>query len=1132
MTEVPQATSFRLLGPFEIAAHGGRLTRFPTRRAQALLCVLLLEHGRSVSRERLCDMFWPNADAEGARASLRQELAVVRRALRQIGVEPPESVQDGVRFTLCGCVCDILELQALDSAPSLDLLSALCRGPLCEGMVGPTEAFEDYVSSHRLRLSERALALGLNLMERMALGKAEGDFVSTAKWVLELDPAQEVAHRALMSHYAKIGQAVLALRQYDLCREIMKTEFDIDPERETEALAARIRAGTQGGEASAAVDTVTSRRPLAILAIAATPSRSAGNPEGPDALRILSDALTELADEVCVPLGGELAGAFGAQVFVAFGVNGAQEHDLESAVRAGLRLVHQGIAPDGPIIRCALDYGPCVLGRGSDMGTRFDGLPLLWTQSRLGTIPPGEFWISDAIRAALPWIVAVQVDKAAAAWRIDRLDGRDTRFDHQKRSQRLTRFVGREAETDRIEAGWREVEAGSAVRLHIEGEPGIGKSRLCHQFATSLELRGGRILRFQGSPFLTGVVLGPFTALWDEASSPPGSRADARLNRAKADIAAAIRRASADQPMAVLIEDIQWCDPTTLDFIEDLGSLLDGSPILLLTTGRGFGRDRPTNEVLRLQRLDPVNAWDMAATILPDRVGRRIMEDIVRRSAGIPLCIEEFCRVAAEHPLVPSLTDIPASIEAAFFAQIDRLTEPERALLEAASLLGHRFEYGLLSATYDLELARMRPLLDALRREGLLYVTGRLPHAILEFRTAVVQEVVRRHLSQDRSRAFSARAARYLEVRYQSGEHAAAAMAAAHWAEADAPLKTVEWSLKAARGAIELSAPQEAVAHLERARAQIVHLAPRQQTVYEIETLSLLGPQLLAAKGFADPEVHEVNDRLRALAVEKKSPLAPQAHWGLWSYLVVRAELDQAAEVATALRRSEIDAPRAPRWLGPGLHYMDGLNAFYRGEFRRALIELEAGDKTVPDDHDVSNVDILGIDLSVAAGAYRAWCHAFLKDASSASEEAEAAALRAEDGGHGFSSAFARVMAAVSYLFLDRPDLAAPHAKIAASLAEEYCFAQISSQATICLGHIEGLSGDRGGLLRLERGLNMYLATGARLAVPYARYWLCQGYARAGRRAKADEQIRLIKAHVSRTGERYFDKHMQRGEQI
>ena len=123
-------------------------------------------------------------------------------------------------------------------------------------------------------------------------------------------------------------------------------------------------------------------------------------------------------------------------------------------------------------------------------------------------------------------------------------------------------------------------------------------------------------------------------------------------------------------------------------------------------------------------------------------------------------------------------------------------------------------------------------------------------------------------------------------------------------------------------------------------------------------------------------------------------------------------------------------------------------------------------------------------------------------------------------------------MAAVSYLFLDRPDLAAPHAKIAASLAEEYCFAQISSQATICLGHIEGLSGDRGGLLRLERGLNMYLATGARLAVPYARYWLCQGYARAGRRAKADEQIRLIKAHVSRTGERYFDKHMQRGEQI
>lgn len=255
--------SLNLLGPPEVRL-GGRLLAFPTRKALALLIYLALE-GDSQPRQHLAALLWPEASPTRSLASLRNNLNRLQTSLHPIG-------EDGSPVAYLSITHDRLALNpdadifidlhtvaraytlaradrssriSPDGSASLPLLlsAAGCqRGDFLVGFsLGDAPGFDDWVAIQRETWRRR---LGLILDRLSEIQFASGEFArateTDAHWI-ELDALNEVAYRHKMRAHFAAGERGLALETYEACRSILATELSVEPEPDTEALAALIR---------------------------------------------------------------------------------------------------------------------------------------------------------------------------------------------------------------------------------------------------------------------------------------------------------------------------------------------------------------------------------------------------------------------------------------------------------------------------------------------------------------------------------------------------------------------------------------------------------------------------------------------------------------------------------------------------------------------------------------------------------------------------------------------------------------------------------------------------------------------------------------------------------------------------
>jgi len=253
----------RLLGNFEVwrdQTPQGHV--FETDSARALFAWLCLNYGKTIRRDALAALIWPDKPQTAALSALRTTFTRIRRALDAgaDGLSPLRADAQTVTLTLTDeWTVDALRFEqaiahihahphrrVIGCPACLDLLRqavACYEGELLAGLSIESDAFQDWLTHQREHFHRAALEAMGHLAERALL---EADWAAArafAERQLRLEPWREEAHRQMMTALAHEGQRTAALAQYQTCRRVLQKEFGADPEAETCRLGEAIREG-------------------------------------------------------------------------------------------------------------------------------------------------------------------------------------------------------------------------------------------------------------------------------------------------------------------------------------------------------------------------------------------------------------------------------------------------------------------------------------------------------------------------------------------------------------------------------------------------------------------------------------------------------------------------------------------------------------------------------------------------------------------------------------------------------------------------------------------------------------------------------------------------------------------------
>jgi TolB-like protein/cytochrome c-type biogenesis protein CcmH/NrfG len=246
MAHLPSKTSvlhLAILGGFIAEGLNGRPVNITSKKNRALLAILALSAQLSAGRDRLANLLWSDRDDAHARSSLRQSIALLRKEVGEATLAAVIIADEAISLVADRVEVDALEFlqlaQATD-AVSLRRAAELYRGELLAGLSISDPAFDDWLTGERARFGE----IAIRALDRLVLLERGPAQIATAQRLLALDQLREASHRALMQAYANNGENGLALKQFEICKGLLRKELDAEPARETQDLRKDIAAIT------------------------------------------------------------------------------------------------------------------------------------------------------------------------------------------------------------------------------------------------------------------------------------------------------------------------------------------------------------------------------------------------------------------------------------------------------------------------------------------------------------------------------------------------------------------------------------------------------------------------------------------------------------------------------------------------------------------------------------------------------------------------------------------------------------------------------------------------------------------------------------------------------------------------
>ena len=289
----------------------------------------------------------------------------------------------------------------------------------------------------------------------------------------------------------------------------------------------------------------------------------------------------------------------------------------------------------------------------------------------------------------------------------------------------------------------------------------------------------------------------------------------------------------------MIFEDAHWTDPTSLELLGRAVDRIASLRILLIVTFRpefappwiGW----PHVTALTINRLAQRDIDAMIDRVIGNKsLPAGIRQDIIERTDGIPLFVEEMTKAVLEAEgegearrtaaAVPSpAVSVPASLHASLMARLDRLG-PAKEVAQIGAAIGREFSHALLAAVVRKPEAELNSALDRLIAAGLLFRQGVPPHATYLFKHALVQDAAYGTLLREPRRALHARIAETLETQFADVAENQPELLARHYTEAGLIEKAAGLWGKAGQRSRERSALVEAIEHLTRALDQIATL--------------------------------------------------------------------------------------------------------------------------------------------------------------------------------------------------------------------------------------------------------------------------------------------------------------------
>jgi class 3 adenylate cyclase/tetratricopeptide (TPR) repeat protein len=704
-----------------------------------------------------------------------------------------------------------------------------------------------------------------------------------------------------------------------------------DPRLEVPAhLAEKIRAGRGGLQGE--------RKQVSVLFADVVGSMALSEHSDPEQWRQIMERVFTILCEGVHRLEGTVDKFTGDGIMALFGAPIAHEDHALRACHAALHLKRELAAHGEELrrahgidlaVRIGLNSGEVVFGAiGEDLAIEYTAVGhMVGLAQRMESLAePGTAYLTQRTASLVEGFFNVrdlgefQVNGVSRPVRVYELAGVGVargRMDVQ-RERGLSRFVGREEEMELLESALERSVAGQGQVVGIVGEPGIGKSRLCHELTEHCRARGLAVYGMAAQAHTRTVPLLPvlellrsyfkiaesdsdeaarqrieggllsldrafeedmplifdFLAVHDPARPVPQMDPEARQRQLLSLMRRLAHAGGAREPGVVVLEDMHWLDPASEVFVANhVEAIRNTRGLAVLTFRPEYQASWMTRSYYRQVPLTRLSAGALEE-LLSDLLGTDpsldgVVELISERTEGNPFFVEELVRSLVEagslegepgsYRLVATVERLaaPASVQAVLSARIDRLGAREKEVLQSAAVIGRELPGAVLERVVELDRRELEEALHGLRAREFLYEQRPHPEALYAFRHPLTQEVAYRSQLADRRATRHAQVARAIAEQYPERLDERAALIAHHFERADDALEAARWHARAAAWS-GFNDPAQALGHWRKVQELADSLPASQETTALALTARICRLQFAVRLGISPEEAEQV----------------------------------------------------------------------------------------------------------------------------------------------------------------------------------------------------------------------------------------------------------------------------------